>query len=210
MRPRWGHREVSGSRWRGAGMDQLAVRASQALLVAFSTVLSGRCDSASNYGCAICAAENLESPGSALTDLRCSMKRNFCRGLADRVAQRRDVASLADVGRRLFQAFSLTISEAPDDPADEGASRIEPFTTVTDHIHTRAGARAEDASPCREALLRPGHRVLDIGSGWGGMGFYSRRCRRDRSHSVDRAARVVCTENPIRLDAAMESPKLAE
>ena len=40
-------------------------------------------------------------------------------------------------------------------------------------------------------LLKPGQKVLDIGSGWGGLGLYlaqTRRCRCHRRHALGRAA----------------------
>jgi cyclopropane-fatty-acyl-phospholipid synthase len=49
------------------------------------------------------------------------------------------------------------------------------------HRNHRGGTDAEEASPIAAKLcLKDGHRLLDIGCGWGGLGTVPRPCRRYR------------------------------
>ena len=105
------------------------------------------------------------------------LKRLFRRN--DPAKSRRNVAHHYDLGNALYELF------LDDDLQYSCAYFTDPGQ------QPGAGAARQEGAYRRQADLKPGQRVLDIGCGWGGMALYLHQVagrRRARHHLVGRAA----------------------
>lgn len=110
----------------------------------------------------------------------------------DRSGSRRNIEAHYDLGNEFFATFldeSLTYSSAI-------------FDRIEDSLEAAQAAKYERL--CRKLALRADHRLLEIGSGWGGFALHAARTRgcRVRTTTISREQHALASERVARAGLA--------
>ena len=120
------------------------------------------------------------TPARALVATRCRSSLRFARSSTIRSAGRSATSPITTISTTSSTISSSTATGSIPAPTSRRPATSLEQAQIDKKRHIAA-----------KLLLKPGQRVLDIGSGWGGMGLFLGRAvrrRRDRRHPVEGAA----------------------